>query len=76
MTEICVRVGVTEDMAIMTAIDTITPVEGYDAMRICLETIWRRYGKDAEQIEFVLEHVAIKADCIRNDGHSWRILQE
>jgi hypothetical protein len=54
MTEICVRVGVTEDMAIMTAIDTITLVEGYDAMRICLETIWRRYGKDAEQIEFVL----------------------
>jgi hypothetical protein len=24
----------------------------------------------------LLEHVAIKADCIRNDGHSWRILQE
>jgi len=22
-----------------------------------------------------LEPVAIKADCIRNDGHSWRILQ-
>jgi hypothetical protein len=25
--------------------------------------------------ERALEHVAIKADCIRNDGRSWRILQ-
>jgi hypothetical protein len=45
---------VTEAATIMKATDTITVVEGYDAMRICLETIWRRYGKDAEQIEFVL----------------------
>lgn len=44
----------TEAATIIKATDTITVVEGYDAMRICLETIWRRYGKDAEQIEFVL----------------------
>jgi hypothetical protein len=38
----------------MNATDTITVVEGYDAVRIFLETVRRRYGKDAEQIEFVL----------------------
>jgi len=38
---------VTVDMAIMKATDTITVVEGYDAMRIFLETIWRRQGKTA-----------------------------
>jgi hypothetical protein len=37
--------AVTEDIGIMTATDTITVVEGYDAMRIFLETVWRRHGK-------------------------------
>jgi len=31
-------------------------------------------GTEARR-EAELEPVAIKADCIRNDGHSWRILQ-
>jgi hypothetical protein len=32
----------------------ITVAEGHEAMRICLESIWQRYGTDADQIEFVL----------------------
>jgi hypothetical protein len=35
-------------MAMMKATDTITIVEGYDAMRIFLETVWRRHGKAGE----------------------------
>ena len=44
----------TEDMAIMKATDTITVVEGYDAMRIFLETVWRCHGKTDEEIELLL----------------------
>jgi hypothetical protein len=36
------------------AIDTITVIEGYDAMRIFLETVWRRHGKSVEEIAFLL----------------------
>jgi hypothetical protein len=45
---------VTADMAIMEATDTITVVEGYDAMRIFLETVSRRHGKTDEEIEFII----------------------
>ena len=38
----------------MKATDTITVVEGYDAMRIFLETIWRRHGKTADEIELLI----------------------
>ena len=38
----------------MTAADPITVAEGYDAMRIFLETAWRRQGKTTEQIDFIL----------------------
>jgi hypothetical protein len=38
----------------MKATDTITIVEGYDAMRIFLETIWRRRGKTNEEIELLV----------------------
>jgi hypothetical protein len=51
---IYVRAGVTADMDIMEATDTITLVEGYDAMRVFLETVWRRYGTTAEEIEFIV----------------------
>ena len=44
----------TADMAIMKASDTITVVEGYDAMRIFLETVRRRHGKIADEIEFIV----------------------
>ena len=40
--------------AIMKATDTITVIEGYDAMRVFLETVWRRHGKPVEEIAFVL----------------------
>jgi hypothetical protein len=41
-------------MAIMEATDTITLVEGYDAMRIFLETVSRRHGMTDEEIEFII----------------------
>jgi len=41
-------------MVIMKATDTITVLQGYDAARVFLETVWRRHGKDAEQIAFLL----------------------
>ena len=44
----------TEDIAIMKATDTITVVEGYDAMRTFLEIIWRRQGKTAGDIELLI----------------------
>ena len=44
----------TEDIAIMKATDTITVVEGYDAMRTFLEIIWRRQGKTAGEIELLI----------------------
>src|ERR1700731_4951191 len=58
MAEICVRSGraspVSPDTAVMKAADTITVVEGYDAMRIFLETVWRRHGKIDEVIELLI----------------------
>jgi hypothetical protein len=41
-------------MAIMKATDTITVVEGYDAMRIFLEAVWRRHGETGNEIDFIL----------------------
>ena len=41
-------------MAIMKASDTITVIEGYDAMRTFLETVWRRHGKTDEEIELLI----------------------
>ena len=41
-------------MVITKATDTITVLQGYDAARVFLETVWRRHGKDAEQIAFLL----------------------
>jgi hypothetical protein len=41
-------------MAIMNATDTITVVEGYDAMRIFLEAVWRRHGTTGNEIDFIL----------------------
>jgi hypothetical protein len=36
------------------ATDRITVLEGFGAMRIFLEAIWRRQGKSSEEIAFVL----------------------
>jgi hypothetical protein len=41
-------------MAIMKATDTITVVEGYDAMRTFLETGSRRHGRTDEEIELLI----------------------
>jgi hypothetical protein len=43
-----------EDMAIIQPTDMITVVEGYDATRIFLETVWRRQGKPAGEIELLV----------------------
>jgi hypothetical protein len=42
------------NMAMMKATDTITVIEGYDAVRVFLETVWRRHGKPVEEMAFVL----------------------
>jgi hypothetical protein len=34
--------------------DTITVLEGFDAMRVFLETVWERQGKASEDIAFVI----------------------
>jgi hypothetical protein len=45
---------VTEDVTIMSATETITLIEGYDAMRIFLETVSLRLGKTDEEIDFIV----------------------
>ena len=44
----------TEDVTKMNASDTITLIEGYDAMRIFLETVSLRLGKTDEEIDFIV----------------------
>jgi hypothetical protein len=43
-----------EDMPIIKPTDMITVVEGYDAMRIFLETVWQRRGKPAGEIQLLI----------------------
>jgi len=45
---------VTEDVTKMNATDTITLIEGYDAMRIFLETVSLRLGTTDEEIDFIV----------------------
>ena len=44
----------TEIAAEPKASDTITVIEGFDAMRVFLATVWRRHGGAPEDIAFVL----------------------
>jgi hypothetical protein len=46
--------GVTEDVTKMNATDTITLIEGYDAMRTILETVSPRLGKTQEEIALIV----------------------
>ena len=48
------RHSVSVDTAMMKATDTITVIEGYDAMRVFLEAVWRRHDKPIEEIAFLL----------------------
>jgi hypothetical protein len=41
-------------MAMLETSDTITLIEGYEAMRVFLEAVWRRHEKPLEEIAFVL----------------------
>jgi hypothetical protein len=45
---------VIEDVTLMNATDTVTLIEGYDAMRIFLETVSLRLGKTDEEIVFIV----------------------
>ena len=36
------------------ASDTTTVIEGYDAMRVFLEIVWRRHGRPIEEVAFLL----------------------
>jgi len=45
---------VTEDVTRMNASDTITLIEGYDAMRIFLETVSLRLSKTDEEIDLIV----------------------
>jgi hypothetical protein len=45
---------VTEDVNIVSATDTITLIEGCDAMRIFLETVSLRLSKTDEEIDFIV----------------------
>jgi hypothetical protein len=40
--------------AMIKATDTITVIEGYDAMRVFLEIVWRRHGRPIEEVAFLL----------------------
>lgn len=44
----------TEDVTKMNATDTITLLEGYDAMRIFLESVSLRLGTTAKEIDFIV----------------------
>ena len=44
----------TEDVNITNATDTLTLIEGYDAMRIFLETVSLRLGKTDEEIDLIV----------------------
>ncbi|MBR0749036.1 hypothetical protein JQ582_34415 [Bradyrhizobium japonicum] len=44
----------TTGLATMQANDTITLIEAYDAMRIFVETAWRRMDKHQEEVAFLL----------------------
>jgi hypothetical protein len=55
----------------MNGTDTITPVEGYDAMRIFLEAVCRRDGEASENLERLVG--ALKwADGAPVDPTAWQ----
>jgi hypothetical protein len=45
---------VTEDVTTMNATDTITLIEGYDAMRVFFETVLLRFDKTDEEIDLIV----------------------
>jgi hypothetical protein len=51
--------------------DTITVVESYDAIRVFLETTWRRHGKPVDQIASLLGSVKW-ADGTPVDPTAWQ----
>jgi hypothetical protein len=66
-----VGAGVTEDVIIMNATDTITLIEGYEAMRIFLETVSLRLGTTDEEIDFIVGGLKW-ADGVPVDPAMWR----
>jgi hypothetical protein len=62
---------VTEDVTKMSATDTITLIEGYDAMRIFLESVSLRFGKTDEEIDFIVAGLKW-ADGAPADSAMWQ----
>jgi hypothetical protein len=44
----------TEEVTMMNATDTVTLIEGYDAMRVFLETVLLRLGKTDDEINLIV----------------------
>lgn len=61
----------TETSAEPSPSDTITLIEGFDAMRLFLETVWRRHGRTPEEIAFVLGG-SMWADGTPADPELWQ----
>jgi hypothetical protein len=55
----------------LTASDTITVIEGLDAMRILLTMVWRRLDRDPRNIAFVLGATRL-ADGTPVDAAMWK----
>jgi hypothetical protein len=53
------------------ATDTMTVLEGFDAMRVFLEAVWQRQGKDAADIAFVLGGSRWRTDGSVTDPTIW-----
>lgn len=56
--------------AALTASDTITVIEGFDAMRNFLALVWRRLGREPEDIALVLGGAKV-ADGTPIDTAMW-----
>jgi hypothetical protein len=57
--------------AMIKATDTTTVIEGYDAIRVFLETVWRRHGRPVDQIALLLGSVKW-ADGAPVDPTTWQ----
>ena len=49
---------------------TITVIEGYDAIRVFVEAVWRRHGKPGDQIEFLLGGMKMGRRGVNRPGNA------
>jgi hypothetical protein len=48
--------------------DTITVIEGFDAMRVFLKTVWQRQGKAADDIASILGRSRLFRLCVAGES--------